>query len=78
MAGTNALQAALPDYEITQELGRGAMGVVYLGRHRALDRLVAIKELPPSFAADETVRERFLTEARVVAALDHPPCSGHP
>lgn len=48
------------------------MGIVYLGRHRALDRLVAIKELPPSFAADDTVRERFLTEARVVAALDHP------
>ena len=48
------------------------MGIVYLGRHRALDRLVAIKELPPSFAADDSVRERFLTEARVVAALDHP------
>jgi len=48
------------------------MGVVYQGRHRKLDRLVAIKELPKSFAADESVRERFLTEARVVAALDHP------
>lgn len=69
---TTALQAALPDYEVTQELGRGAMGIVYLGRHRALDRTVAIKELPPSFAVDPEVRERFLTEARVVAALDHP------
>ena len=69
---TTALQAALPDYEITHELGRGAMGIVYLGRHRALDRTVAIKELPPSFAIDSEVRERFLTEARVVAALDHP------
>jgi len=48
------------------------MGIVYLGRHRALDRKVAIKELPPSFAVDPTVRERFLTEARVVASLDHP------
>lgn len=72
MSATGALQAALPDYEITQELGRGAMGIVYLGRHKALDRTVAIKELPPSFAADSTVRDRFLTEARVVAALDHP------
>jgi len=72
MSDTAALQAALPDYEISQELGRGAMGIVYLGRHKALDRTVAIKELPPSFAADPTVRERFLTEARVVAALDHP------
>jgi len=70
--GATALQAALPDYEVTQELGRGAMGIVYLGRHKALDRLVAIKELPPSFAIDDGVRERFLTEARVVAALDHP------
>ena len=70
--GTNGLQAAMPDYEITQELGRGAMGIVYLGRHRALDRLVAIKELPPSFAESDTVRDRFLTEARVVATLDHP------
>lgn len=69
---TDALQAALPDYEISKELGRGAMGIVYLGRHRALDRLVAIKELPPSFAVDENVRKRFLTEARVVASLDHP------
>lgn len=72
--GNDALQAALPDYEITQELGRGAMGIVYLGRHRALDRLVAIKELPPSFAADDSVRERFLTKAPVVAALDPPTC----
>lgn len=72
MAGNSVLQSALPDYEISKELGRGAMGIVYLGRHRALDRLVAIKELPPSFAADESVRERFLTEARVVASLDHP------
>ena len=70
--GISELQAVLPDYEVTSELGRGAMGIVYLGRHRALDRLVAIKELPPSFAADPTVRSRFLTEAKVVAALDHP------
>ena len=70
--GAHALQSALPDYEVTQELGRGAMGIVYLGRHKALERLVAIKELPPSFAIDDTVRKRFLTEARVVAALDHP------
>ena len=72
MVTTSALQAALPDYEISSELGRGAMGVVYLGRHRALDRPVAIKELPASFSADSSVRDRFLTEARTVAGLDHP------
>jgi serine/threonine-protein kinase len=72
MADTTSLQAVLPDYEVTTELGRGAMGIVYLATHRALGRTVAIKELPASFSADATVRERFLTEARTVASLDHP------
>ena len=72
MADTTALQAALPDYEVATELGRGAMGIVYLATHRALGRTVAIKELPESFAVDDTVRQRFLSEARVVASLDHP------
>jgi len=71
-ASSTSLAAVLPDYEVTTELGRGAMGIVYLGRHKALDRTVAIKELPASFSADETVRSRFLDEARVVASLDHP------
>ncbi|MDH3680996.1 MAG: serine/threonine protein kinase [Acidimicrobiia bacterium] len=69
MAG---LAAALPEYELLGELGRGAMGVVLLGRHRSLGRDVAIKELPPAFAADESVRKRFLREARTVAGLNHP------
>jgi len=68
----NALQQSLPEYEVGDELGRGAMGIVYLGRHRALDRKVAIKQLPASFAADAEVRERFLAEARTVAGLNHP------
>ena len=72
MADTTSLQAVLPDYEVTTELGRGAMGIVYLATHRALGRTVAIKELPASFSADPTVRERFLAEARTVASLDHP------
>jgi serine/threonine-protein kinase len=63
---------AIPDYDVERELGRGGMGVVYLGRHRRLDRGVAIKELPPSFAAEPEVRERFSTEARTLAGLAHP------
>ena len=66
------LQEALPGYEVGAELGRGAFGVVYLGRHRQLGREVAIKQLPRAFAADPGVRERFVAEARVVASLDHP------
>ena len=48
------------------------MGVVFLGRHTRLGRMVAIKELPPNFAADPDVRERFSTEARTLATLSHP------
>lgn len=63
---------AMPDYEVQRELGRGGMGVVFLGRHKRLDRGVAIKELPPSFASEPEVRERFSTEARTLATLSHP------
>jgi Protein kinase domain len=62
----------LPSYEIGEELGRGAWGVVISARHRALGRHVAIKQLPKAFAADPAVRARFVTEARLLASLDHP------
>src|SRR5262249_1389671 len=62
----------LPEYIVDREIGRGGMGVVFQGRHRRLDRPVAIKELPPSFAADPSVRARFSTEARTLASLAHP------
>jgi serine/threonine-protein kinase len=66
------IQIALPSYEVGGELGRGAMGVVLSGRHRQLGRDVAIKQLPPAFAADEEVRHRFGQEARTLASLAHP------
>lgn len=69
---TQSIAAALPDYEISRELGRGAMGIVYLGRHRKLGRAVAVKELAATLADDPEVRSRFLTEARTLAALNHP------
>ena len=71
-AGTAALAAALPAYEIGTELGRGADGIVLAARHRQLGRLVAIKQLPRAFGADPAMRSRFISEARVLAALDHP------
>lgn len=67
-----AAQEALPAYEISHEIGRGAFGVVYAARHLQLDRDVAIKQLPRAFAADPGVRERFTAEARMVASLEHP------
>jgi eukaryotic-like serine/threonine-protein kinase len=58
-------------FTLLRPLGRGGMGHVYLGRDRALDRLVALKFISsrnPSTAA----RERFLVEARAIARLSHP------
>lgn len=66
------IQQALPAYEIADELGRGAFGVVYEARHTQLGRHVAIKQLPQSFAEDDDVRERFVAEAQMVASLEHP------
>ncbi|MGH7618166.1 MAG: protein kinase domain-containing protein, partial [Gemmatimonadaceae bacterium] len=59
-------------YSIDREIGRGGMGVVYLAREVHLDRSVAIKLLPPERAADATLRERFMREARLAGKLSHP------
>jgi eukaryotic-like serine/threonine-protein kinase len=59
-------------YAIESEIGRGGMGIVYRARDRKLDRLVAIKVLPPVLERDAMVRERFLREARTAASLSHP------
>jgi hypothetical protein len=68
-----ALQAAVAgEYSLVRELGRGGMGVVFLAREVALDRLVAIKLLPPVLACDGRLRERFLREAKTSAQLSHP------
>jgi serine/threonine-protein kinase len=59
-------------YEVRGELGRGGMGVVYLGFDPRLDREVAIKMLPTELAQDAVARERFVNEARSAARLQHP------
>ncbi len=62
-AGLAGLAAALAgEFTIEGELGRGAMGVVYLARDVLLDRQVALKVLPPSLGAEPDVRVRFLRE----------------
>src|SRR5947199_2257236 len=69
------------DFEIVRhedgslwELGRGAMGVTYLARDNVLRRKVALKviEVPAAARGSQSVRERFLREARAAAALRHP------
>ncbi len=59
-------------YALERELGRGGMGVVLLARELMLDRLVAIKILPPALTGDAALRERFIREARTAAQLSHP------
>ena len=61
----------MDDYAICGKVGDGGMGVVYLARDRRLGRYVAIKRLNEKALADPILRQRFLQEARAVAALNH-------
>jgi non-specific serine/threonine protein kinase len=63
--------AALPSYEIGEELARGSTGVVLAARHRQLGRDVAVKMLPPHLAENPDVRERFVAEAKLLASFSH-------
>ena len=63
--------AALPAYEIGDELGRGSTGVVLAATHRQLGRAVAVKLLTPGYAEDPELRSRFLAEARLLASFSH-------
>lgn len=67
-----ALMKEFGKYDVIQELGRGAFGVVYLAKDKTLDRKVAIKVLHPALLVDPEFVERFKHEARVAAKLDHP------
>ncbi|MFI4969999.1 MAG: protein kinase [Lysobacterales bacterium] len=66
------MRTRLGHYDIVAELGRGGMGVVYKGYESSLHRYVAIKVLADSLAHDEAIKERFLREARSMAALNDP------
>ena len=69
----DALQRTLAGrYSLDREIGRGGMAIVYLARDVALDRLVAVKLLPPRLAGAPQSRDRFLREARTAAGLSHP------
>jgi serine/threonine protein kinase len=59
-------------YVLEEEIGRGAMGIVYRGRQVTLDRVVAVKVLLESLVSDESFVTRFIREARLVASLNHP------
>jgi serine/threonine protein kinase len=58
-------------YQLEAEIGRGGMSVVYRARDRRLNRVVAIKVLPPELAHDPAIRTRFMREAQTSAQLAH-------
>src|SRR5262245_36404621 len=62
----------VPGHELSGEVGRGGMGVVYRARDLALDRDVAVKLLQDGYPADSPIARRFADEARITAQLQHP------
>jgi serine/threonine protein kinase len=62
----------LGGFLIEEELGRGAMGVVFKAKQLSMDRHVALKFLPKRLAQDEKTVQRFLREARAAGQLSHP------
>ncbi|MGA9778006.1 MAG: protein kinase [Verrucomicrobiia bacterium] len=67
-----ALKSLFPQLEILGLLGHGGMGAVYQARQRGLDRMVALKILPPQISTEPAFAERFAREARALARLSHP------
>jgi hypothetical protein len=61
-----------PQLEILGFIGQGGMGAVYKARQKALDRVVALKILPPGIGKDPAFAERFTREAKALARLNHP------
>lgn len=66
------MQDKIEGYQLQEKLGQGAMGTVYKAKQVRMDRFVAIKVLQPELAANTTIKQRFLQEARASARLNHP------
>jgi len=59
-------------YKIDRLIGAGGMGMVYLARHATIQRRVAIKVLMDNLSANPQIAQRFIQEARLMGALNHP------
>ncbi len=66
------LAPAFPQLEILEMLGRGGMGAVYKARQKHLERIVALKILPPGIGETPAFSDRFAREAKSLARLNHP------
>lgn len=65
------LASMFPQLEILGLIGQGGMGAVYQARQKELDRIVALKILPPGIGRDAAFAERFTREAKALARLNH-------
>ncbi|MFO7900869.1 MAG: protein kinase, partial [Planctomycetota bacterium] len=59
-------------FEVLEQIGRGAMGAVFRARQVSVDRVVALKILPPNLAQSKDYTARFLREGKAAAHLNHP------
>ncbi len=66
------LAPLFPQFEILELIGKGGMGAVYKARQTQLDRIVALKILPPGIGYAASFAERFAREAKALARLNHP------
>jgi hypothetical protein len=66
------LARSFPQLDLMRLIGQGGMGAVYQARQKQLDRVVALKILPPSIGEDPAFAARFGREARALAKLNHP------
>src|ERR1043165_5501813 len=62
----------LSHFEVLEKVSEGGMGTVWKARDRLLNRIVAIKVLPPEKIADASRKRRFIQEAKAASALNHP------
>ncbi len=65
------LARLFPQLDIIELIGRGGMGAVYKARQKELDRLAALKILPPGIGQDDGFADRFAREAKALAKLNH-------